>query len=463
MKTLIGRVLLVAFIIRLLVPIVAWINNPDHTIFHAIDSNSYIAPASHLISSGRFNDVFDKPDLFRTPGYPLLLTPGLLLGNLELVTIALQIGLSCLTVYLVYKIVLLLLGRVRIAALCAFLYALEPLSILYTSKLVTETLYTTLLTFFLYSFLKYLNNRTLRELIISSIALAASAYARPSSYYLPFLLALFVAIWIWIKGKDYKALLVHAGTFFIVSMGLISCWNIRNYVVAGYSGFSTVATVNLYFFNAAQVLGDKKGIPYEQEQHQMWSYDKNIKCHLNPIEYPCNRAEAYNSMKKDGLKIIAENRFLYATLHIKGILRVLLGPAGTDAVKLLFGHDLQTYAMQDNTVKESIRLFQKQPLFFIVYVSLGVILYVYLLLALIGLFYGLFKKNMPTTPLMILLSVAAYFLAISGGAVGQGRYRHPIMPIICILAGYGLSVILDRLKAGNRNTKMPVVSETTLP
>jgi hypothetical protein len=43
--------------------------------------------------------VAPAPDTIRTPGYPLLPTAGLPCGRLESVTIALQIVLSCFTVY----------------------------------------------------------------------------------------------------------------------------------------------------------------------------------------------------------------------------------------------------------------------------------------------------------------------------------------------------------------------------
>jgi Gpi18-like mannosyltransferase len=62
----------------------------------------------------------------------LLVIPGLLLDRLELVTILLQVVLSCFTVYMVYRTAKLLFKHQRVAIIAAVLYAIEPLSIMYT-------------------------------------------------------------------------------------------------------------------------------------------------------------------------------------------------------------------------------------------------------------------------------------------------------------------------------------------
>jgi hypothetical protein len=113
-------VLGLAIFLRTLLPISAYLYTRDFTIFDAADSASYILPARELIASHRFfsdgspqaavwnTPVVPAPDIVRTPGYPLLLTIGLMSNRLEVVTIAIQALLSCFTVYLVYDTTLLL-------------------------------------------------------------------------------------------------------------------------------------------------------------------------------------------------------------------------------------------------------------------------------------------------------------------------------------------------------------------
>lgn len=40
--------------------------------------------------------------------------------------------------------------------------------------------------------------------------------------------------------------------------------------------------------------------------------------------------------------------------------------------------------------------------------------------------------------------IVGYYMAIAGGPGDWGRFRHPVMPIICVLAGYGLYAVRSR-------------------
>jgi hypothetical protein len=44
---------------------------------------------------------------------------------------------------------------------------------------------------------------------------------------------------------------------------------------------------------------------------------------------------------------------------------------------------------------------------------------------------GGLRWSAPSALLWLLLGVAAYFFAVSGGAVGEARFRLPVMPMIC--------------------------------
>lgn len=136
-------VLGLALLMRALLPILGYCYTHDVTIFYTPDTASYVVPARELIAH---HWLFSGgvPEIIRTPGYPLLLAVGLLLGRLELATITLQILLSCFTVFMVYRTACLLFEREEIAIIAAALYAIDPLSILFASLLAAETLFTAL-------------------------------------------------------------------------------------------------------------------------------------------------------------------------------------------------------------------------------------------------------------------------------------------------------------------------------
>jgi hypothetical protein len=57
---------------------------------------------------------------------------------------------------------------------------------------------------------------------------------------------------------------------------------------------------------------------------------------------------------------------------------------------------------------------------------------------------GIFLGAAQFATLWLLLGVSLYFIAVSGGVQAVGRYRLPIMPIVCIFAAMSLSHPLNR-------------------
>src|SRR5262249_16928323 len=150
----------------------------------------------------------------------------------------LQILLSCFTVYMVYQTAHLLFSSERIALTAAALYAIEPLSVLYTGLIVTETLFTALVMLWLYLLLRYLIRPTLSDLLFSGILLAGSVYVRPIGYFLPVIIASGLLAWILlITQQNKRRLIAHVVAFVIVSLGLTALWQVRNGEETGYFGF----------------------------------------------------------------------------------------------------------------------------------------------------------------------------------------------------------------------------------
>ena len=249
----------------------------------------------------------------------MFLLPGLAAGHVIPVTIALQVLASCLTVYLVYRITLLLFERRRLAVCCALLYAFEPLSILYAGLLMSETLFTTMTTLFLYILVKYLRTGSTWALLGAAIALAASIYVRPVGYFLPPILACGLVVW-GLATRRFRPgrLLAHVALFLIVSMGLTGLWQLRNWLEAGYPGFSTVPSLNMYYYLDASVLAAREGVPFYDMQTRMgWP--------LNEEDW--TRPEKYRYIGREGRRIVLEHPVLYARIHLDGIVRMLLDPA----------------------------------------------------------------------------------------------------------------------------------------
>ena len=66
--------------LRLILIAAAWeVRGPDA--FLSPDSRTYLDPATSLGSRYTFTNAAGQPEIFRTPGYPLLLACGVIIGH----------------------------------------------------------------------------------------------------------------------------------------------------------------------------------------------------------------------------------------------------------------------------------------------------------------------------------------------------------------------------------------------
>ncbi|HAT12827.1 MAG TPA: hypothetical protein DCS91_03810 [Microcoleaceae bacterium UBA11344] len=446
-------VLLIGCLLRLAVPTLVFIFTQDLKIFYGNDTGSFMQPAFQLIEHGKFFNN-GQPELFRTPGYPLFLIPGMLLGHLEIVTIPMQIFLDCFTIYLIYKIALHLFKVEKIATLCAFLYAIEPLAVLRSSILMSESLFTTLLSLFLYQLIVFFDSRSWKHLIFAAIALTASIYVRPIAYYLPFPIAAILLVKSSIKKPINKLLIIQSCVFFMVTMSSLGIWQLRNYIQTGYSGFTAVSDYNLYCYNGASVISREKNIPFKKVFEQLGCTEREKYFTIHPEQQQWSQAQIYIYMGKEGKKMIQSHPFTYSIYHLEGMLATLIETPGKRYLRLFSSSFEKSVSLVNQMPKvltgtanftKVIELAKKSP------ILLGVDAILLLLLCTYYLGVGvalLSKKFVINMPVITLFSVAVYLVTLSG-VVGANRFRLTIMPIICLLAGYGLWLIVDKIKPKN--------------
>ena len=320
------RILLIlgiALLLRALLPVASLLAVGSDKGFRFPDTGSYLRPAEEMLRTGRFT-IGGEPEIRRTPGYPLLLVPGILLGSPVLVTIALQAALSLATVWLVYRTAQLLFGSADTAAAAALLYALEPLSILYTTVILAETLFTALIVASFFCLADYLKRRqSLLSVVLAAASLAASIYVRPVSYYLPFLVALVLAAALLLRHRKL-AYLLHAAVFLAVSFGPLAAWQARNRAQTGYGGFSAITAVNLHHCQAASIRARLEGKSYQE-----------VRWEDHPEQSSWSAVQRYEVWKREGIGLVMEHPVLYAGIHLKGMARILFDPGAMDYLKVL--------------------------------------------------------------------------------------------------------------------------------
>ncbi len=433
-------ILLLACILRTAIFGAAYFSLRDNTAFYAKDTWSYLQPAIELTTAGSFT-LHGEPEMFRTPGYAVLLGIGIKLGHIEFSTLTLQILLSCVTTYLVFRIAKELFDDVRTATWSALAYSLEPLSIIACSWLLSDTLFATLLAAALFFLLRFVRQHLRSQLLLSAALFTAAAYVRPIGYFLPLLLTLVLLLWSLVKRERHfvKPALV----FGIVSFALLGLWQVRNYRQTGYSGFSGAADYNLYFHQVAALQANAEQRPFYEVMDEMGFYDREKYFQAHPEQRSWALAKRYDYMRRAGLNAVWRAPVIFAKIYLRGLAIALFDPGAAEYLRL-FRLYPRSGRLLNTMVSEGlgsiiVNIVTKQPLLFVLSALFGLWLLLNYALAL----FGLQPMNLP---LILLLTTALYQLALSGGTLASGRFRMPVMIVVCILAGQGFSKWKQRKK-----------------
>jgi 4-amino-4-deoxy-L-arabinose transferase-like glycosyltransferase len=432
-----ASILLLAALLRLALPLAAWLTTRDPAAFTTADSSTYLEPARSLLSQGAFA-VGGQPDIVRTPGYPLFLAIGMALGHAWLVTIALQILLSCLSVYLTYKIAESIFSNPRVSLAASLLYAMEPLSVLYTSKLMTESLFTTLVLAAVFMVSRYLRDGRSLHLLMAALAVSVAAYTRPVGYYLFIVLAAVVTCRPPLRPAAVLRGLALAG----LCLALLLPWSLRNQNRANYPGFSAISDVNLYFFHLPAVLAHRQGCTYLQLKLSRGMIDLESFFQHHPQARTWDQGQIYRYLHQQALQGILSDIPYFLYLHLKGMVLILVGPGTGEFLSLFRAGGLAppdlAYSLGLTAPAGQVlgTLFKHLP-----YLGLSLLLSTFPVILMILAFA--YRRNWKHNRLQIflLLATAFYFLFLSGGMTANSRFRHPIMPLLCVLAGPGLAAL----------------------
>jgi len=388
-----------------------------------------------MIHEGGFNE-YGAPNLHRTPGYSFLLIPGIYFGQLELITITLQIFLGTFSCFLVWKISCLLYKRQDVAFIGCFLFAIEPISIFYCSVLISETLFTTVFLIFSYYLIKYFHQNKWSYLILFSVALSISVYVRPISYYLPLVLTALIAGQAILCKANRNLLILQSITCFVLCTILVGAWQVRNFVLTGYSEFCDITAINLYWEYGNAIKAEKKGLPYKRMtvnefEKEFTTIYPNEKSKIKRLKY----------MKREGLRIILDNPMVTLKIGLLGLVRTLTDLGTTGYLRLVNENRISLSEIigrsNDSGMTKYFNLLKEVPyvvatkmLFFVLMISYWILTA-----------FGFFDKGVDKTGMILLIILTAYLVGISMGPYSYSRFRTPIMPYLCIFGGAGLFML----------------------
>lgn len=411
-----GWPIIFALLLRLGLVVVALLRHPGRLsegLFWTADTRRYLELAASLLQ-GRFATA-EGPEIFRVPGYPLLLSPSVWMGWPTAGALLTQTLLCGLLVAMVVHMARLIGLSDRAAAAAGFLCALEPTLLLWSLLLMAEAPFAVVVTASLWALFAYLRDGSPRALAAATVLAALAAYVKVAAYGLFAVVSLVVA-WAAYPMGARRASRLFAAT--ALAGGLIlGAWHVRNWSVADYSAFST---------QIAQANGHGDFWAWRAAHPDMTTAEARLEYRRRALNLP---------MADRPLRI--EGPFLpRIRIHLRGSWWAATSPGVITWLQFL---DLEARGMaatmdllRNGRWRFLTLSTQDRPYVVWGAILLGGLNLAYWALFVVGLL-RLRRENRSTSGGAILL--IAYFLLASGGPWGQSRFRVPFVGALCVVAG----------------------------
>jgi hypothetical protein len=422
------------------------------------DTQGYLESARSMLH-GSFSNAVQRPEITRTPGFPALLMFGLAVGHVAIATIGLHLLLAGACACAIYCLAKRILSSETVAFCAVVLYGVEPISVIYSSVLLSETLFTTLVILFVFVCVRYFDEPSSFKAAAAASLVAGATFTRPVMYYFSIVVVAFFLLFP--RTVKISRRVCSAFIFFVICAVAFSGWQYRNYARSEYGGFSAIQEVTLYFYSAAAVEAHEQRVSFAAMQQQLGFNNPVIYFSQHPEQMSKGDGEILAYMRRTAIHTIAAHPLVYLRLHLLGVLVELGDPGATDLLRM-FGRYPEEGGLLSRVVSGEIlapiRAAVQNPL--LGFTTLGFACFSALLYvcAFMGSCYVPFKA---TT--FLGASLVAYLLLASAGPASVGRYRHPIMPFVCILAAQGLLVCSLKLRALVASLHAPITPSPAWP
>ena len=456
-------ILIIAFLIRFIFAFPVLLH-PERAF--EPDSYGYDRLATNVLEKHRFSASEKppyRPQLLRMPIYPFFLAATYaIFGHKPGIAILLQVLIDVLSCIVIYRIGSTVFnGTLGLIGGC--LGAVNPLLILYSTKLLTETVFTFLLLLGIYFFIRFMKEQEYVSLIISCFTLAIASLCRPIALYLFPVVLIFI---IFILHKRFgwclrliRVVLVSVGIFVLT----LFPWYLRNLLVFHKVMLSTTNDYLFFEYRAGAVVASKENISLDEAREKLYGELRrklSDKVDIDVRQIAFQQPDIAKEAGGLGRKIIKANLIKYAEVHLIGVYYTL-HPFGImfSWYKPLYGQNRSNpdsmeskstfHIFIDSILKGNLReamkviyeKFSGAPLVVVLlgFVSILFILFEYIL-SVIGI-YTLWRGN--SRMVLIILMVVVIYLIVTPGPVGYYRFRAPAEPYICLLAAPGIKSLVS--------------------
>lgn len=271
------------FFLALLARTILFSINLDHNNYNLVDTihgddGYYEISQGILAGNGFTGDVLPphRPNPLRPPVWPFLIAFLAKFFGSYWAVATFELIIGSLIPVLGYMITKNIFSIPKVSIGTGILMAFEPYSILLSSLLYSETIFTFLFLLFFYFLIRYFKSFTMRDLVWMSLFLGLATMSKLTIQYIPIVLIIFMLI---IHHKNFgsvrwKNISIMLGIFLL----LIIPWLGRNYVEFGKLGLSAQPPFNLYVYLVPTVLSIDNGTSFAVE-HQNFvrrnNFDEN--------------------------------------------------------------------------------------------------------------------------------------------------------------------------------------------
>jgi 4-amino-4-deoxy-L-arabinose transferase-like glycosyltransferase len=432
--------------------LVIWALIPEHPQnFLEADSPSYTDPAEALIADGRYSTKpgSGTPETLRPPGYPVWLALiFLLFGKSTQAVVFSQVFLFLGTLALTFALTEKMFGP-RSAWVAVILLALDPSSLSYTFKVLTETLTAFLTLAFAYCvFGFYCTRGKFHFGLGAGLSLALVTLVRPTTYYFMPILLFALMIFLIREKFKWKAILSGLLVTLLPFLILVGGWQWRNLETAGMFRLTSVQGWAVYLGKGAQIYSEKYQVPLKEAQSLLLQKLDQTHPHWNRI--PMEQLD--DIYLAEGWKLVQENPGLAVKTHILHTFYFFCAPGTTSAFIRTFDPDFKIIKFNWFQKGEYFREIFNNHKPFLLWMLTGAaylgILYVWLAVWVVQRWWNQKELRWKGCHVLFLLLVL-YIAGASSVNYGQDRYRVVVMPLLCIYAGAGFPGFLNYLKTFN--------------
>lgn len=447
-KTWFGMILLLSLIVRM--AIFSMVAAQPLKYYSDSDAYSYEIIALNLFQHGRFSQATQPPltpDIYRTPVYPVMLAGIYAITHESAASmIILQILIGSFAAALTYLLAINLNLPRQYGVIAAIIVIFDPLTVLTTYQLLTETIFTTFLIAGMLLLSLYWKNSHTSLLALASVFIAAAALTRPIGQFLPIAVLPVFGMVLWQKRQPWKQISLQIFLFLALSLLMIQAWAYRNYHEADIWTLSAISEKNLLYYRGSYVLALARNISRDEAGQELKKYMQD-QIHAENL----SEAQSIALMRKKALEIFVQYPKQTFMVHASGLVRVLINP-GLDLICIMLNQqgnisgcaaeNAESFLDRITEKLSNMSTFQKAVATW----SILLLLAVYAGAA-IGI-WVLFRQN-NRIALMLLIILIAYFSLLSAGGESVSRFRIPFLPFLAILASAGLVNIFNFLRGNS--------------